>query len=848
MKHVLLSITTAVAMVLCAIAPAGAQQGRTLKSEMEVIHKSLGVNFVYDSAIEINVPYSGKPMRDLLKGGRTHGRHDVMPDSVTKHVMPDKKTDVMPDSDRESLELCLHTLFAGTGIEYEIMKKYVVLTRADKRKKPKDYTIFIEEQHDTINEAVITALTSRKMNRTQTGMQKIDGKVFNRGFAVLSSPDVLKTLQQLPGVASGTELMSGMYVRGGDGADNLYLMDGVPLYQVSHLLGLFSSFNSDVVESVDFYKSGFPARYGGRMSSVVDVKTREGDYRNYHGLFSLGLLDGRFQLEGPIWKDKTSFNIGLRRSWLDVLTEPVCLLISTLEESKFRVKYAFWDLNANITHKFSDDSKLSLNFYGGRDAAKIIAGNDREPVDTYHSTYMTKWGLEWGNLVTSVNWDYKFAPDHETSLKAYYTIYDSMFGLNDEGRTTVRDDDDYALVRDEEYYTSTGNKSRTSDLGLKADFSYRPAENHHLRYGTALKYHFYNPVSFSVKNGKLDGVVTHDQNLSQSAPRRSFESALYVEDEMSLADWVTANVGIRYSAIATEKKWYHSIEPRAALRFRCGDYTDLKLSYSEMSQNSHLISSTYIQLPTSFWMPSTPKVAPSRSRQVAGGVYVNFPHNIKLSVEGYYKTMSNLLEFRGRWGIYPPITRWEDALVIGKGRSWGAETSLTWSDEKTSVEAYYTLSWSHRFFPDFYSAWYKDRNDNRHKFTVTATRRFGKRFEMYASWNYHSGGWITGESHGIWDGEIGGEVETFYSAPNNMRVPDYHRLDVGFNFRKTTKRGNESIWNLSLYNAYCRMNPLASQIEWYYDFTEENIVGLTYYGAGYGVIPIIPSFSYTLKF
>lgn len=807
-------------MAFFAIAPAHAQQSRTLKSEMEVIHESLGVNFVYDSAIEINVPYLGKPMKDIIKGNK-------------------KEQSAI-------LQECLATLFSGTGIEYEVMKKYIVLTQAGKRKKPKDYTIFIEEQHDTINEAVITALTSKEINRTQTGMQKIDGKVFNRGFAVLSSPDVLKTLQQLPGVASGTELLSGMYVRGGDGADNLYLMDGVPLYQVSHLLGLFSSFNSDVVKSVDFYKSGFPARYGGRMSSVVDVKTREGDFRNYHGLFSIGLLDGRLQFEGPVWKDKTSLNIGLRRSWLDVLTEPVCLLISSLEESKFRVKYAFWDLNANVTHKFSDDSKLSLNIYGGRDAAKIIAGNDREPVDTYHSTYMTKWGLEWGNLVTSLNWDYKFAPNHETSLKAYYTIYDSMFGLNDEGRTIVKDHDDYS--RDEEYYTSSGNKSRTSDLGLKADFSYRPAENHHLRYGAALKYHFYNPVSYSVENEKLDGKVTHEQDLSQSAPRQSFESDLYIEDEMSLTDWFTANVGLRYAAIATEGKWYHSIEPRAALRFQCGDYTDVKLSYSEMSQNSHLISSTYIQLPTSFWMPSTPKIAPSRSRQVAGGVYVNFPHNIKFSIEGYYKTMSNLLEFRGRWGIYPPITRWEDALVTGRGRSWGAESSLTWSDEKTSVEAYYTLSWSHRLFPDFYPEWYKDRNDNRHKLTLTATRRFGKRFEMYASWNYHSGGWMTCESHGIWDGELGGNVETFYSSPNNVKVPDYHRLDIGFNFHKTTKRGNESIWNLSLYNAYCRMNPLASQVERYYDFTEENIIGLTYYGAGYGIIPIIPSFSYTLKF
>ena len=815
MKHVLLLITTLIAMAFYAVAPAHAQQSRTLKSEMEVIHESLGVNFVYDSAIEIDVPYSGKPLMDIIKGNKK------------EHS--------------EILDECLKTLFAGTNMQYEVMKKYIVLTRIDKRKKPKDYTIFIEEQHDTINEAVITALTSKEINRTQTGLQKIDGKVFNRSFAILSSPDVLKTLQQLPGVASGTELLSGMYVRGGDGADNLYLMDGVPMYQASHLLGLFSSFNSDVVESVDFYKSGFPGRYGGRMSSVVDVKTREGDFNEYHGLFSIGLLDGRFQLEGPLKKDKTSFNIGLRRSWLDVLTEPVSLLISSLEESKFRIKYAFWDMNANITHKFSNENKLSLNVYGGRDAAKLIAGNDRQPAETYRSKYLTEWGLEWGNLVTSIDWDYKFASNHETSLKVYYSMYDSLFGLYD---------DYYYKHYDhvEETFASIGNKSRTSDLGLKADFGYRPAENHHIRYGAVLKCHFYNPVCFAIENEKINGKLIYDKDNSQSSPRKSFESDLYIEDEMTLTDWFTANVGLRYSAIATDGKWYHSVEPRAALRFQCGDYIDLKLSYSEMSQNSHLISSTYFQLPTSFWMPSTSKIAPSRSRQVAGGVYVNLPHNIKFSVEGYYKTMSNLLEFRGRWGLYPPINLWEEVLVIGKGRSWGAETSLTWSDEKTTLEAYYTLSWSQRYFPDFYHDWYKDRNDNRHKLTLVATRRFGKRFEMYASWNYHSGGWMTGESHGIWDGEIGGAVETFYSVPNNLKVPDYHRLDIGFNFHKTTKRGNESIWNLSFYNAYSRMNPIGSQVEKYYDFTEENIIGLTYYGAGYGIIPIIPSFSYTLKF
>lgn len=800
-------LTLALLLPFSAVSYAGNEKDATIKEMMEVIHDHFGVNFIYDSSLELDI-------------------------KAPQQINPSK----------QSLVVCLAVLFADTGIDWEIQKKYVVLTNRDKKRKAKDYTIFFEEQRDTINESVIIGLTTKEMNTTQTGLQKLDGKVFKRSFAVLSSPDVIKTLQQLPGVTSGTELLSGMYVRGGDGADNLYLLDGIPLYQVSHLGGLFSSFNTDVVESVDFYKSGFPARYGGRMSSVVDVRTREGDYNDYHGLFSIGLLDGRFQFEGPIIKDKTSFNIGLRRSWIDVLAEPVCLIISRLEESKFRIKYVFWDLNANLTHKFSEDNKLSFMIYGGRDAAKMKAGR-RMTVDynNYITDYMDSYGLEWGNFVSSLNWDYKFADNHETSVKAYYSLYDSMFGI----------DEDYFHQSNgdiEELYSRSGDRSSTSDLGLKADFSYRPADHHHIRYGATLQYHFYTPESFSIKKNWYNNTVERDLKKYQSYPRQSFESGLYVEDEMILNDRLTANLGLRYTTIITEGKIYHSLEPRAAIRIKTGDYTTLKLSYSEMSQNNHLISSNYLQLPTSFWMPSTPKIAPSHSRQVSGGVYLNLPHNIKWSSEAYYKTMDNLLEFSGKWGLYPPITRWEEAMTAGKGRSWGLENELTWSNEKTSLEAYYTLSWSQRFFPDFYPTWYKDRNDNRHKITLVASRRFGKRFEMFASWNYHSGGWMTAKSQAIWNGEIGDNPEMFYTYPNNLQIPDYHRLDIGFNFHKTTKRGNESIWNLSLYNVYCRLNPLFSEVKKYYDFTEDNMIGLYYVGASYGVIPIIPSFSYTLKF
>lgn len=814
MKKLLKTTLTIIVLMLpfVSFAKGEGKSAMTLREGMESVHEHFGVNFIYDSSINIDIPLS----HEFTLQGRT-------------------------------LEQCLYDLFYGTGIEWNIQKKYVVLVHKDKKRKPRDYTIFIEEQQDTLNESVITALASKDLNITQTGFRKIDKIAFERGYAMFSSPDVIKTIQQLPGVATGTELLSGMYVRGGNGSDNLYLLDGIPLYQVSHLGGIFSSFNTDVIESVDFYKSGFPARYGGRMSSVVDVKTKDGDFNEYHGLFSIGLLDGRLQFEGPIIKDKTSFNIGLRRSWLDVLTVPTCLVIKKIEEVDFRIRYAFWDLNANITHKFSQDNKLSLRIYGGRDKATFGQGRDmdyfEEGNDKSGHSYDFEYGLGWGNFVTSLNWDYRFTPNHELSMKAYYSRYGSLFSVFDyyENRGDDGTIENYSL-------SDNKNRSRTSDIGLKADFSWRPHPSHHIRYGGALQYHFYSPVHSIDNYAEVLSEVVRNEKTSYSIHNESFEPSVYIEDEMSLTSWFTANIGLRYSSIMTEGKAYHNIQPRVALRFACGDYTSIKMSYSEMAQNNHLVSSNYLQLPTDFWMPCTDKIGPSRSRQVSAGVYVNFPHNINFNIEGYGKTMDNLLEFRGKWGLYPPIHLWEESLVAGKGRSWGVETELSWSDAKTSLTAYYTLSWSQRMFEEFYPFWYKDRNDNRHKLTLTATRRLGKRCELYASWNFHSGGWITSESQAIWEGDLGKWPETFYSYPNNLQVPDYHRLDVGFNFHKTTKRGNESIWNLSLYNAYCRINPIVSYIAESYDFTEENLSGFTFVGEAWGIIPIIPSFSYTLKF
>ena len=314
---------------------------------------------------------------------------------------------------------------------------------------------------------------------------------------------------------------------------------------------------------------------------------------------------------------------------------------------------------------------------------------------------------------------------------------------------------------------------------------------------------------------------------------------------------MTANVGLRYVMFLTDGKAYNRLEPRAALRFRIGEIASIKMSYSDMNQFSHRVNaSSPLEVPTGFWMPSTSEVAPMHSRQYSLGTYFNLPHNIKLDVEGYYKSMDNIREYVGVSSLYPPLDKWEEDYTCGLGRAYGLETQLEWSSENTWVSLGYTLSWSERYFPEMHDEWYYDMFDNRHKINLSATQKLGKKTEMYAGWTFHSGNRMTLPDQVIAkpDGYGGYDYSAIYSSPNNAILPAYHRLDVGFNFHKTTRRGNEAIWNLSVYNAYCHMNAINAYVTFKYDQEHHGSDPLSSYSEMQGWIPIIPTFSYTLKF
>lgn len=841
----------------------------TVKQQMELLKKEHSVKFVYDASLKVDMHYTGRPLQGL------------------------------------TLEKSLDYLFRNTGLKWEINGKYILLRRSKK------YTLsgYIYDEHGEtvinatiwdlttgtgtltsehgffrltlpeglhcvrisyvgfgekvkevildrnrtikvrlkadyqLEEVVVTADLNSPLHTTQTGKVSLTARDLRTEYALLSSPDVVKTLQNLPGVAAGTELISGLYVHGGGNDENLFLLDGTPLYQVNHLGGLFSAFNMDIVKNIDFYKSGFPARYGGRLSSVVDVRTKDGNMHEFHGSISVGLLDGRIRFEGPIKKDRTSFSIAMRRTWLDVLTAPALAIRNSSKKDKINVRYAFHDINAKVTHLFSERSRADFSLYSGNDVMKVNNKQYEKWDDANYDneTDHTKFNLQWGNLTATLTWKYQFSPKLFANFIGIYARNRSNSDYLTEEKTMDTDDGTLTGVT----HTERHNGSTIDDGGYRMEFDYHPNAYHHLHTGSNYLLHFFHPQSTA--NRDFSGSSEHQDTIRNRITRfyRGHEFSLYAEDDITLNNRLKLNAGLHYTLFHIAGRTYHSIEPRAALRWQSNKRSTFKISYTEMSQFMHQLSNTYLNLPTDYWVPSTRDIHPMRSRQYAVGVYMQLPNHIRLNVEGFYKTMQHIIEYDGGNHLTPSAEDWESLVRKGKGKAYGLETELSHSNGHTSVTATYTLSWSKRKFPAFYHDWYADKFDNRHKLNIALRHKFSSRIEAYASWCYHSGNRMTVPSQQV-DAPIIPGIDTdshtkwIYEQPNNVSLPSYHRLDLGVNFRKTTKRGYERIWNVSIYNVYCRMNALYGKVTQQPDGS--------FKGKATGLLPIIPSFSYTLKF
>jgi len=662
--------------------------------------------------------------------------------------------------------------------------------------------------------------------------------------AMFGETDVLKALQLLPGVQGGTEGTAGLLVRGGNPDENLLLLDGVPVYNVNHMMGMFSTFNPDAIKNVTLYKGSFPAHYCGRLSSVVDIRMKDGDMNEYHGNASIGLISSKVNLEGPLKNGKTSFNISARRTYSDLLLNTALIGAGWLgkDTEKYMAGYYFYDLNAKINHKFSDNDRLYFSWYSGDD--DIFFRYKYKSKSTGNEFIRLGW--KWGNVVSALRWNHVINPKLFMDLTASYTQYRHNMDMG----LQTEDKQNHEKVKE-----SINMNSGIFDKTIRADFHYNPNPDHEIRMGSYLTLHKFRPdvASYSSHEEYADTTINQYVELKQKSIHAT-EWQLYFEDNISVGDLLKVNAGLSSSLFHVNGHNYHSLEPRLSGRMLLSDNLSVKAGYAYMTQYVHLLSNNSISLPTDLWVPVTEKIRPENSHQVAAGLFYNIEDMADFSVEGYYKSMNNLLEYKEGATYMTNDTEWEDKVAMGHGWSYGLEFLAQRSVGRLNGWVSYTWSRSLRQFDREGMVLNNGRTfnakyDRRHDFSVTGNYRFSERFDMSATWMYATGNcgslytqYYDSDNMTNIYGQIG-----YFEERNNFRMNPYHRLDLSFNWHKKLafREGAERVLNLSIFNAYNNRNPyLVYVYEEYNASTQQEEKSLRQVT----IFPIIPTFSYSISF
>lgn len=655
--------------------------------------------------------------------------------------------------------------------------------------------------------------------RTQMSSVSIPIKQIQSLPAFMGEVDVIKVLQLMPGVQSGTEGSSGLFVRGGSPDQNLILLDGVPVYNVSHLFGFFSVFDANAINSVELIKGGYPARYGGRLSSVLDIRMKEGNMKTFSGNASIGIISSKLSLEAPIVKDKCSFIVSGRRTYIDLLARP---LIMAQTNGNSYGGYYFHDFSAKLNYKFSEKDRLYISGYTGDDNFYF---RDKTAGD------LVKGNIGWGNMTAVTRWNHVFNPKLFSNTTITYTRY------------KLRNEFSFDDKEDNESDIGSFYSSSINDFAAKMDLDYVPSPNHYIKAGVAATQHYFKPAvqQFKAGGGAIDTTLSGGNT-------RAIELDAYVEDDYKISNRLKANIGLHWSGFAVDKTFYNSLQPRLATRFLLNDKISLKASYAYMMQYLHLLTtSSALSLPTDIWVPVTAKVEPQVSHQVAIGAAYNLAKQYELSIEAYYKDMRNLLEYKEGASYFSNSGgTWEDLVEVGKGNAYGAEFLIQRKEGKLTGWIGYTLAWSNRQFENLnFGKTYPYKFDARHDFVIAAVYRPKPRIELAATWIYRTGNAlsmplnlyaddVTPVPYNNYDGD---EIQ-YYDGRNGFRMNPYHRLDIGISFIKPKKKG-ESRWNIDIYNAYNRKNPF------FMYRGEAEINGTTQPAIKQvSLFPILPSISY----
>lgn len=670
---------------------------------------------------------------------------------------------------------------------------------------------------------VIAEEVPRESQRSQMSSIDIPVQQIKDIPALLGEKDVLKVVQLMPGVQKGNEGQSGFYVRGGGPDQNLIILDGAPVYNAFHLFGFFSLFNGDALKSVELIKGGFPAQYGGRLSSVLDLHMKEGNKEKFTGEVGAGIISSRFTIEGPLKKNKSSFMLSGRRTYIDVLIQPFL-------PREQKGGYYFYDLNAKVNYDLGKKDKVYLSGYFGKDRFYAKAQGDINN---------TSFGFEWGNATATARWNHQFSNKMFANTSFIFSNYRFLVSASEKDKQSGNE---FNL----RFY------SQIQDFSLKYDIDYYPVNGHHIKMGAMAIHHTFSPSAVVFKN------TFSNENFSQRRNIPGIESGLYIEDDMRLGERFRVNAGMRISHFNNRSKNYIFPEPRISGAYQIKDDLAVKTSFAIMNQYMHLVSNTGIGLPTDLWVPATSKVPPQRSMQLAAGLAKDFTkQNITFTLEGYYKEMYNILAYKegATFLIFDdPLSAgdysWEENVTSGKGWSYGTEFLLQKKKGKLNGWIGYTLSWTQLQFDELnFGKKYWARYDRRHDVSVVAIYKLTEGIAISSTWVYGTGQAITlprANYTGILHtpGDFGGTTNnqttlTDYGEKNNFRVAPYHRLDIGLRFTKVRPKYTRVIeW--SFYNVYNRKNPF-----FYYASTD---------GSGntklkqITLFPIIPSLTLSYKF
>jgi len=658
----------------------------------------------------------------------------------------------------------------------------------------------------------------------------------------LGENDVLKALTQLPGVQQGREGSAGIFVRGGSPDQNLILLDGVPVYNATHFFGFVSVFNPEAIQSVDLYKGNFPARFGGRLSSVIDVRMKEGNKYEPHTDFTLGIISSKITHEGPIKKGKSSYLVSARRTLLDLVATNAARINQIGSDDSWIPGLSFYDVNAKLNFTLDPKNHLYFSLYNGGDRLFVNYKATATTDDLVKKDH-TKMNLKWGNTVFASRWNRQinsrlFMNSSLSSGLYNYGIYSKLSqSLTENGETSSNSSNiDYL--------------SRVNTNILKSEFDWYPNNRHKLKFGSETSFNYFIPGKQEIN--KSDGGSISSNNKSTYDLLQS----LFIEDQVLAHDKWRINAGLRYNLFFTKGKIYQNISPRLNVDFLCTEKTTLSFSWAEMFQPIHLLTNNNLGIPSDIWVPATANTPPERSSIQSVSARFNLVKGLNFETAAYYKRMKGVISYQPGYGFMDITEDWETLVTQGKGRAWGFENALNYKFGRLETWANYTLAWNQRKFSNINNgAYFPYKYDRRHDVNLGLIWKLTPDIDVSATWTYQSGmaatvseqdyaGYPDLMENGFDDFFTGATIDDYdriqyYNGYNNYRLPAFHHLDIGISRRKNVGKTIREL-KLGVYNVYARQNPYM-----YYSYTAND--GTRRYKQ-VCIFPILPSISYRIIF